>query len=250
MEMEVVKSEMVMKGNWKMVYGIGLFLLGVVGLTARGLYFGIFDITEWASLSLLLPAAYGAGWIERIQQKRDGTFCGVDAGYASRLGERVSTGVKQIYRADVAFGTYRRTFHKPWHRWFIAFPKVEGFFLNLVFDVSNQQLQLVEKPNQRLWSNQTEWWIEEGGETVGEIKTDHTFRHAAAFSEVLQMTYRTEQYQIRSSKLSRRIEVLQQGTTIATSKRKRNLLTFDVPKQDAHVALIAGMVLFRFHYRE
>lgn len=132
----------------------------------------------------------------------------------------------------------------------LLFRRWKGFFLNLVFDVSNQQLQLVEKPNQRLWSNQTEWWIEEGGETVGEIKTDHTFRHAAAFSEVLQMTYRTEQYQIRSSKLSRRIEVLRQGATIATSKRKRNLLTFDVPKQDAHVALIAGMVLFRFHYRE
>ncbi|RJP02765.1 hypothetical protein D3D03_05320 [Exiguobacterium sp. RIT452] len=57
-----------------MVYGIGLFLLGVVGLTARGLYFGIFDITEWASLSLLLPAAYGAGWIERIQQNGTGPF--------------------------------------------------------------------------------------------------------------------------------------------------------------------------------
>ncbi|WP_214854415.1 hypothetical protein [Exiguobacterium sp. s166] len=40
-----------------MVYCIGMFVLGVVALTARGLYFDIFRLTEWGSVFVFLPAA-------------------------------------------------------------------------------------------------------------------------------------------------------------------------------------------------
>ncbi|MDW2886016.1 hypothetical protein [Exiguobacterium artemiae] len=233
-----------------MVYCIGMFVLGVVALTARGLYFDIFRITEWGSLVAFLPAALLLFWIERWQQKRDTAFNGGGTGYTSLLSDRQSTGIKQIYRSETIVGSYRRTFEQAWHRWFVAFPKVENFFLNLDFDFSQRELRFEEKAGQRLWSNQTEWTIEEGGETVGDIQTENTVRHAVEFTEVLKMTYRGETYHIRSPRLSRRIEVRRNKTTIATSHRKRHLLTFDVPDLERQAVLLAGMILFRLHFRE
>ncbi|ACB61097.1 hypothetical protein Exig_1642 [Exiguobacterium sibiricum 255-15] len=233
-----------------MVYCIGMFVLGVVALTARGLYFDIFRITERGSLVAFLPAALLLFWIERWQQKRDTAFNGGGTGYTSLLSDRQSTGIKQIYRSETIVGSYRRTFEQAWHRWFVAFPKVENFFLNLDFDLSQRELRFEEKAGQRLWSNQTEWMIEEGGETVGDIQTENTVRHAVELTEVLNMTYRGETYQIRSPRLSRRIEVRRDKKTIATSHRKRHLLTFDVPDLETRSVLLAGMILFRLHFRE
>lgn len=233
-----------------MVYCIGMFVLGVVALTARGLYFDIFRLTEWGSVFVFLPAALLLFWVERWQQKQDAAFNGSGTGYTSRLSDRQSTGIKQIYRADTVVGSYRRTFKQVWHRWFVAFPKVENFFLNLVFDLSQRELRFEEKTGQRLWSNQTEWTIEERGETVGDIKTENTVLHTVEFTEVLRMTYRGETYQIRSPRLSRRIEVRRDKKTIAASHRKRHLLTFDVPDLETQAVLLAGMILFRLHFRE
>ncbi|MGE6556705.1 hypothetical protein [Exiguobacterium artemiae] len=221
-----------------MVYFIGMFVLGVVALTARG------------SVFVFLPAALLLFWVERWQQKQDGAFNGSGTGYTSRLSDRQSTGIKQIYRSETIVGSYRRTFEQAWHRWFVAFPKVENFFLNLDFDLSQRELRFEEKAGQRLWSNQTEWMIEEGGETVGDIQTENTVRHAVEFTEVLNMTYRGETYQIRSPRLSRRIEVRRDKKTIATSHRKRHLLTFDVPDLETRSVLLAGMILFRLYFRE
>ncbi|WP_426353560.1 hypothetical protein [Exiguobacterium sp. R-39] len=64
------------------------------------------------------------------------------------------------------------------------------------------------------------------------------------------MTYRGETYQIRSPRLSRRIEVRRDKKTIAASHRKRHLLTFDVPDLETQAVLLAGMILFRLHFRE
>jgi len=233
-----------------MVYFIGMFAVGVVALTARGLYFDIFRWTEWGSVFAFLPAALLLFSIERRQQKQDKAFAGNGAGYTSRLSDRQSTGIKQIYRAETVVGSYRRTFKQVWHRWFVAFPKVEHFFLNLDFNLSQRELRFEEKAGQRLWSNQTEWTIEESGETVGDIRTENTVRHAVEFTEVLRMTYRGETYQIRSPRLSRRIEVRRDKKTIATSHRKRHLLTFDVPDFETQAVLLAGMILFRLHFRE
>lgn len=233
-----------------MIYCIGMFALGVVALTARGLYFDIFRWTEWGSLVAFLPAALLLFWIERWQQKRDTAFAGGGDSYSSYLSDRQSTGIKQLYREETIVGSYRRTFKQAWHRWFVAFPKVENFFLNLDFDLSQCKLRFEEKAGQRLWSNQTEWMIEEGGETVGDIQTENTVRHAVEFTEVLKMTYRGETYQIRSPRLSRRIEVRHDKKTIATSHRKRHLLTFDVPDLETKAVLLAGMILFRLHFRE
>ncbi|WP_426353561.1 hypothetical protein [Exiguobacterium sp. R-39] len=129
-----------------MIYCIGMFVLGVVALTARGLYFDIFRLTEWGSVFVFLPAALLLFWVERWQQKQDAAFNGSGTGYTSRLSDRQSTGIKQIYRADTVVGSYRRTFKQVWHRWFVAFPKVENFFLNLVFDLSQRELRFEEKP--------------------------------------------------------------------------------------------------------
>ncbi|WP_026828220.1 tubby C-terminal domain-like protein [Exiguobacterium artemiae] len=233
-----------------MVYCIGMFVLGVVALTARGLYFDIFRLTEWGNVFVFLPAALLLFWVERWQQKQDAAFNGSGTGYTSRLSDRQSTGIKQLYRAETIIGSYRRTFKQAWHRWFVAFPKVENFFLNIDFDFSQRELRFEEKAGKRWWSNQTEWTIEEGGETVGDIQTENTIRHAVEFSEVLRMTYRDETYHIRSPRLSRRIEVRRDKTTIATSHRKRHLLTFDVPDLETRSVLLAGMILFRLHFRE
>lgn len=227
-----------------------MFVLGVVALTARGLYFDIFRLTEWGSVFVFLPAALLLFLVERWQQKQDTAFNGRKTGYTSLLSDRQSTGIKQLYRAETIVGSYRRTFKQAWHRWFVAFPKFENFFLNLDFDLSQRKLRFKEKAGQRLWSNQTEWTIEEGGETVGDIQTENTVRHAVEFTEVLKMTYRGETYHIRSPRLSRRIEVRRDKKTIATSHRKRHLLTFDVPDIETRSVLLAGMILFRIHFRE
>ncbi len=148
-------------------------------------------------------------------------FFGWNGGNKNKM--RHSTEAEPVTRRDSVTGNQRESnrstgrrrssvptagrLRQAWHRWFVAFPKVENFFLNLDFDLSQRELRFEEKAGQRLWSNQTEWTIEEGGETVGDIQTENTVRHAVEFTEVLKMTYHGETYQIRSPRLSRRIEV-------------------------------------------
>ncbi|WP_290783896.1 hypothetical protein [Exiguobacterium sp. UBA6309] len=89
--------------------------------------------------------------------------------------------------------------------------------------------------------------IRKDGRDVGTIRTDPALRQQLRLQEVLLVSYAGQEYQIRSSTVTRKIGVHQNGDCIATSSRHRTQLHFDC-ETNIRLLAVASMIVFRLVY--
>jgi len=116
--------------------------------------------------------------------------------------------------------TFSRRYATWWQAILVRFKKFESFFLDVTFDGEGTLLQIKETRTEWL-RNTTHFVIRKDGRDVGTIRTDPALRQQLRLQEVLLVSYAGQEYQIRSSTVTRKIGVHQNGDCIATSSRHR-----------------------------
>jgi len=194
----------------------------------------------------LTGVAFVIGGVEWWQIRRDLRYRGLDEGVSVRLADRASRKTNTVFLAHERWLTFSRRYATWWQAILARFEKFESFFLDVTFEGDGEKLQIKETRTEWL-RNTTHFVIRKDGRDVGTIRTDAALRQQLRLQELLLVSYADQAYQIRSSTLTRKIGVYQNGDCIATGSRHGARLVFDCDTNERLLA-VASMIVFRLVY--
>jgi len=194
----------------------------------------------------LTGVALVIGGVEWWQIRCDLLYRGVEEGVSVRLADRASRKMNTVFLAHERWLTFSRRYATWWQAILARFEKFESFFLDVTFEGDGEQLQIKETKTEWL-RNTTHFVIRKDGRDVGTIRTDAALRQQLQLKEVLLVSYAGQKYQIRSSTVTRKIGVYQNGDCIATGSRHGAQLVFDCDTKERLLA-VASMIVFRLVY--
>lgn len=229
-----------------MVQSLLLIVLCFFALIGYYLMTGELAPRELYGLLGLTGVAFVIGGVEWWQIRRDLRYRGLDEGVSVRLADRASRKTNTVFLAHERWLTFSRRYATWWQAILARFEKFESFFLDVTFEGDGEQLQIKETRTEWL-GNTTHFVIRKDGRDVGTIRTDAALRQQLQLQEVLLVSYADQAYQIRSSTLTRKIGVYQNGDCIATGSRHGARLVFDCDTNERLLA-VASMIVFRLVY--
>lgn len=229
-----------------MVQSLLLIVLCFFALIGHYLMTGELAPRELYGLLGLTGVAFVIGGVEWWQIRRDLRYRGLDEGVSVRLADRASRKTNTVFLAHERWLTFSRRYATWWQSILARFEKFESFFLDVTFEGDGEQLQIKETKTEWL-RNTTHFVIRKDGRDIGTIRTDAALRQQLQLKEVLLVSYAGQEYQIRSSTLTRKIGVYQNGDCIATGSRHGAQLVFDCDTNERLLA-VASMIVFRLVY--
>ncbi|KOP29192.1 hypothetical protein ADM98_09835 [Exiguobacterium sp. BMC-KP] len=229
-----------------MVQSLILIVLCFVALMGHYVMTGELAPRELYGLLGLLGVAFLIGGIEWWQIRRDLRYRGLEEGMSVRFADRASRKTNTVYLAHERWLTFSRQYATWWQAILARFEKFESFFLDVKFEGDGERLQIKETRTEWL-RNTTHFVIRQDGRDVGTIRTDAAVRQQLRLQEVLLVSYAGQEYQIRSSTVTRKVGVYQDGNCIATGSRHGAQLVFDCDTNERLLA-VASMIVFRLVY--
>ncbi|WP_214804904.1 hypothetical protein [Exiguobacterium sp. s46] len=229
-----------------MVQSLLLIVLCFLALIGHYLMTGELAPRELYGLLGLTGVAFVIGGVEWWQIRRDLRYRGVEEGISVRLADRASRKTNTVFLAHERWLTFSRRYATWWQAILARFEKFESFFLDVTFEGDGEQLQIKETRTEWL-RNTTHFVIRKDGRDVGTIRNDAALRQQLQLHEVLLVSYAGQEYQIRSSTLTRKIGVYQNGDCIATGSRHGARLVFNCDTNERLLA-VASMIVFRLVY--
>ncbi|WP_214770049.1 hypothetical protein [Exiguobacterium sp. s39] len=229
-----------------MVQSLLLIVLCFLALIGHYLMTGELAPRELYGLLGLTGVAFVIGGVEWWQIRRDLRYRGVEEGISVRLADRASRKTNTVFLAHERWLTFSRRYATWWQAILARFEKFESFFLDVTFEGDGEQLQIKETRTEWL-RNTTHFVIRKDGRDVGTIRNDAALRQQLQLQEVLLVSYAGQEYQIRSSTLTRKIGVYQNGDCIATGSRHGARLVFNCDTNERLLA-VASMIVFRLVY--
>ncbi|EZP61269.1 hypothetical protein [Exiguobacterium sp. RIT341] len=229
-----------------MVQSLLLIILCFFALIGHYLTTGELAPRELYGLLGLTGVAFLIGGVEWWQIRRDLRYRGREAGVSVRLADRATQKTNTVFLAHEQWLTFSRRYATWWQAILVRFKKFESFFLDVTFDGEGTRLQIKETRTEWL-RNTTHFVIRKDGRDIGTIRTDPALRQQMRLQEVLLVSYAGQEYQIRSSTVTRKIGVYQNEDCIATSSRHGAQLDFDCDTNKRLFA-VASMIVFRLVY--
>ncbi|WP_294746309.1 hypothetical protein [uncultured Exiguobacterium sp.] len=229
-----------------MIQSLLLIILCFFALIGHYLTTGELAPRELYGLLGLTGVAFVIGGVEWWQIRRDLRYRGVEEGVSVRLADRASRKTNTVFLAHERWLTFSRRYATWWQAILARFEKFESFFLDVTFEGDGEQLQIKETKTEWL-RNTTHFVIRKDGRDIGTIRTDAALRQQLQLKEVLLVSYAGQEYQIRSSTVTRKISVYQNGDCIASGSRHGAQLVFDCDTNERLLA-VASMIVFRLVY--
>lgn len=229
-----------------MIQSLILIVLCFVALMGHYVMTGELAPRELYGLLGLTGVAFLIGGIEWWQIRRDLRYRGLEEGMSVRFADRASQKTNTVFVAHEQWLTFSRQYATWWQAILTRFQKFESFFIDVTFDGDGTRLHIKETRTKWL-RNTTHFVIREDGRDVGTIRNDAALRQQLRLQEVLLVSYAGQEYQIRSSTVTRKIGVYQDGNCIATGTRQGARLIFHCDTSERLLA-VASMIVFRLVY--
>jgi hypothetical protein len=235
---------------------IVLFIAGFIGLSLRYIISGEFEIDQLLSLLLFPAGSMLVFFILKWQYNKDRDFQPNQSKnkMVTRLGDRVSTTTKQMYRDKVHIGSYHRYYNKWWKR-IIAdvFDDQGRWYLNLIFTLHSGDRVVIKGENDNKIIGNIAWVIYKNDKKVGTISTDYSVKNAIKFLESLHLQYGNNTYHFKSYSLRSKTEIYYDNYVIATGERAEGAvyeLTIDPALTHDWEMLFMVYILFNYNFSQ
>lgn len=235
------------------------FVVGTIGITLRFFIIGEFEWSQ-AFLLFLFPVGAVVVWfIHRWMVRRDVNYtpADTDENWSTHMGERYSTGVKQLYKGKDKVAEYHRFYQSRWQHWVNEVVEGDGnWYMNLTFNLSEgQKISFVEQQSS-LFKNNTNWKIMQDGKPIGTVKTEYSMKNAAKLKEALTVEIDDKLISYQSFGIGSATEVLIDNQVVAKGKRSevlRSKYSFELVDdqyRDIEKVLAMGFVLFNYVHKQ
>ncbi|MEA3318588.1 MAG: hypothetical protein U9Q88_01080 [Bacillota bacterium] len=232
-----------------------LFIIGTIGMTLRFFIMGEFELDQIFILFLFPVGACVLWFVHKWMVRRDVNYIpsNTDEIWNTHMGERYSTGVKQLYKGKDKVAVYRRFYQHRWQHWVNEVVEGDGnWYMNLSFELDEAgKVEFVEKQSS-LFKNNTSWRIKRDGETVGKVKTEFSMKNAAKLKEALTVEIDDKVIYYQSFGIGSATDVLIDGHVIGKGKRSevlRSKYHFELVDDDyAKLEEVLVMVFILFNY--
>ncbi|PAV31498.1 hypothetical protein CIL05_02250 [Virgibacillus profundi] len=201
---------------------IVLFIAGFIGLSLRYIIIGEFELNQLLLLLLFPIASVLLLFIMKWQYNKDRDFYPNQAekNMVTRLGDRVSTTTKQMYKDTTQLGSYHRFYHRWWKRIVADVMDNSGqWYLNLSFSLLNNDQVIFKQKNENKIHGNKEWIIYHNDKEVGTIHSDYSIKNAAKLKESLYLEYGQNTYHFKSFGIGAKTEIYNNDNTVATGNR-------------------------------
>ncbi|WP_099157856.1 hypothetical protein [Virgibacillus ndiopensis] len=233
-----------------------LFIAGSIGLGLRFWFKGEFDLDQLLLLLFFPAASVVVFFIMKKKIKNDTTYKpSTNEKYmTTHMGDRVSSGVKQLYDGRTSIGTYHRFYNKLWHRILADIMEHPGiWYLNLSFNLSNSDSVLFLLKNENKMTGNKEWEIIWNQVPIGKVHTDLSFKNATKLKESIFLEFNDQSYHYKSFGIGSKTEVTNNNLTIATGNRVKGSV-YDFQVNDSHKEekeiLFMVFILFNFYHEQ
>jgi len=230
---------------------IVLFIAGFIGLSLRYIILGDFEIDQLLSLLLFPAGSMLVFFILKWQYNKDRDFQPNQSKnkMVTRLGDRVSTTPKQMYRDKVHIGSYHRFYDKWWKR-IIAdiFDHPGHWYLNLTFTLHNGDRVVFKGENEHKVLGNMKWVIYKNDKEAGSINTDYSVKKSVKLLKSLYLQYGNNTYHFKSYSLRSKTEIYYDNHVIATGERAEGAvyeLTIDPALKHDWEMLFMVYILFK-----
>ncbi|MGD6780260.1 hypothetical protein ACQCT3_10290 [Sutcliffiella horikoshii] len=235
------------------------FFVGTIGITLRFFFIGEF---EWNQVFLLFMFPIGAvvvWFIHKWMVQKDVNYTpeDTDENWNTHMGERYSTGMKQLYKGRMKIAEYHRFYQRRWQHWVNEVVEGDGnWYMNLSFEVAaGGKVKFVEQRSS-LIKNNTNWKIMQDGEPIGEVKTEYSMKNAVKLKEALKVEIDEKVINYQSFGIGSATEVRIDNHVVAKGKRSevlRSKYSFElVDDQYAELEqiLVMGFILFNYVHKQ
>ncbi|NLP52519.1 hypothetical protein [Bacillus sp. RO1] len=236
-----------------------LFILGTIGMTLRFLIVGEFEWNQVFILFIFPIGAFVVWFIHRWMVSRDVNYIpsNTDETWNTHMGERYSTGVKQLYKRKKKVAVYRRFYQHRWQHWVNEVVEGDGnWYMNLSFELAvGGKVEFVEKRSS-LFKNNTNWIMVRDGEPVGKVKTEFSMKNAAKLKEALTVEIEDKVIYYQSFGIGSATDVLIDDHVIAKGIRSevlRSKYHFELVDDDytkLEEILVMGFILFNYVHKQ
>ncbi|TFJ91242.1 tubby C-terminal domain-like protein [Lentibacillus salicampi] len=231
---------------------IVLFIAGFIGLSLRYIILGEFELNQLLLLLMFPIASVLLLFIMKWQYNKDRDFQ-PDKGennMVTRLGDRVSTTSKQMYKDELQIGSYHRSYNSWWKRIVADVMDNSGqWYLNLSFSLLNNDQVIFKQKNENKIRGNKLWVIYHNGKEVGTVHTDYSIKNSAKLKENLYLEYGQNTYQFKSFGIGAKTEIYNNDNTVATGNRIGNsVYQLVMDSENKHHSEMLFLVYILFNY--
>ncbi|MFC3040844.1 hypothetical protein ACFOGI_11350 [Virgibacillus xinjiangensis] len=235
---------------------IVLFIFGFIGLSLRYIFLGEFEGSQLLLLLMLPAGSVILLFIMKWQYNKDRDFLPVQGEnhLSTRLGDRVSTTTKQLYKGETSIGTYHRVYNSWWKRVIADVLDNPGqWYLNLSFSLANNdQVMFQQKGENKIRGNKY-WVVYHNEQRAGTIQTDYSLKNSAKLKESLFLEVGKNTYQFKSSGMNAKTEINRDDRTVATGDRTMNSVYQLIMHSDDEPTpelLFMAFILFNYEFSQ
>lgn len=235
------------------------FVVGTIGITLRFFIIGEFEWNQ-AFLLLLFPIGAVVVWfIHRWMVRKDINYkpANTDEHWSTHLGERYSTGVKQLYKGTEKVADYHRFYQHRWQHFVNEVVEGDGnWYMNLTFNLAGEEKISFVEQRSSLFRNNTKWKIMQDGEPIGEVKTEYSIKNATKLKEALTVEIDDKVISYQSFGIGSATDVLIDNRVVGKGKRSevlRSKYTFELVDNqysELEQILVMGFILFNYVHKQ
>ncbi|WP_100330013.1 hypothetical protein [Bacillus xiapuensis] len=236
-----------------------LFIVGAIALLFRLILLEPLEWHQAAPLLLFLPGALLIWLIQRRIQARDAAYQPKqpDNIWNTRIGERMSTGRKLLYKGSRKQAAYYRYYP---HWWQYAINEIINgggkWYMNLCFELKNgEKIKFIEQRKKKKQKGNTTWHISQKEQVIGQVQTDYSIKNALKLQEGLFLQINSQTYYFQSFGIGSKTEIRLNQQVIAAGWRSDSLqCSYCLKVTEGHEAieplLMMAFILFNYVHEQ